>query len=777
MKCCGAEALPAAGAAPVAAAARNDSRAAAPPDLAPALALLRSGRHAELEARVRDLLERHPDAGVLWKLLGAALHAQGKDHLPALEAAARLLADEPESHTNLGNALRARGRLEEAAARHRRAIELNGDYAQAHANLGAVLRDLARPEEAAASFRRALAIQPDFALAHNNLGLVLQALGRTDEAIAAHRRALAIQPDFPEGYASLGHAQRRLGRLEAAAASYRRAVVMKPDYAEALQHLGDTLFELRRLEPAAASYRLLLQLKPDFAEAHNNLGNGLRELGQAAGAVESFKTAIALKPAYAEAHNNLGNALLDLGEIEAAVQSYRRAAEIKPDYYKALSNLGSALRELGRLDEAAECFDRALAIEPDSLETLTNSALVQRLKGRLDLAEASLRRALAQNPVSTPVIIGLAELTADKGRFAEAEDLYRRAFALDPNSAAAWAGLADLRKMSAADADWIAQAQRLALEPRRPREDAQLHFSIGKYFDDVGEYERAFASFRRANETVKTYRPAHDRRLLSQTFEFVRELYDRDWLDRARVQTSGDSRPIFVVGMPRSGTSLAEQILASHPSVFGGGELSFWKSASLDVGAATLRDGPSATLSARFAEQYLQMLGELSPGAARVVDKMPANFAHLAMIHAALPGARIIHMQRNPIDTCLSIYFHNFHIAHSYSNDLDDLAHYYEEYLGVMQHWHALLAPGAILDVPYEALVHDPETWSRRMVEFAGLPWDEACLNFHQTRRSVSTFSKWQVRQKITTASVERWRNYAPFVGPLLRLQASAVAA
>jgi tetratricopeptide (TPR) repeat protein len=761
-KCCGAEAPAAAN---------------AQPDVGPALALLRAGRHVECEALLRQLIERHSDTGLLWKLLGAALFNQGKDHLAALEAAARLLPDDPESHTNLGNALRTRGRLEEAAACHRRAIELNGDYAEAHANLGAVLRDLARTGEAAASFRRALAIKPDFALAHNNLGLVLQALGQPEEAITAHRRALAMRPDFPEAHASLGNAQRRLQRLEEAAASYRRAVVMKPDYAEALLNLGDTLFELRRLEPAAASYRRLLQLEPDFAEAHNNLGNVQRDLGQLASAAESFRAAIAAKPAYAEAHNNLGNALLDLGQIEAAVESYRRAAELKPDYFKACGNLGSALRELGRLEEAAECFRQALAIRPDCLETLTNFSLVERLRGRAGAAEASLRGALEQHPSSTPVILGLAELSADQGRFAEAEDLYRRAFGLNADSAAAWAGIADLRKMGPADADWIAGAERLAAQPRRPRETAQLHFSMGKYFDDVADYNRAFANFHRANETVKTYRPPHDRELLSQTFEFVRQLYDRDWLDRAKVRAEAAARPIFVVGMPRSGTSLAEQILASHPEVFGAGELSYWKSASLQVGSATLREGPSAALSAQFAQRYLQTLGELAPGAARVVDKMPANFAHLGMIHAALPGARIIHMRRNPIDTCLSIYFHNFHIAHSYSNDLDDLAHYYEEYLGVMRHWHAILPRDAILEVPYEALVEDPETWSRKMVEFVGLPWNEACLNFHETRRSVSTFSKWQVRQKISTASVERWRNYVPFTGPLLRLQASEVAA
>jgi hypothetical protein len=175
-----------------------------------------------------------------------------------------------------------------------------------------------------------------------------------------------------------------------------------------------------------------------------------------------------------------------------------------------------------------------------------------------------------------------------------------------------------------------------------------------------------------------------------------------------------------------------------------------------------------------FARRYLQMLAEMAPGAARVVDKMPANFAHLGIIHAALPGARIIHMRRNPIDTCLSMYFQNFHIAHPYTNDLEDLAHYYEEYLRLMAHWHATLPAEAILDVPYEGLVQDPETWSRRMVEFTGLPWNEACLNFHQTSRSVSTFSKWQVRQKISTTSVERWRNYAAFIGPLLRFSEGA---
>jgi len=750
--------------------ASTPAPAAAPLDPGPLLALLRARRHRELESSALRLLETQGRNGMLWKLLAAALFGQGKDHLAALERAAQLLPDDPEAHTNFGNALRARGRLEEAAARHRRAIDLKPDYAEAHNNLGSVLKDLGRPEDAAKSFKRALALKADFPMAHDNLGIVLLQLGRAAEAVAAHRRALALAPDFANAHANLGNALRSLGQIEEAAASYRRAVMMQPEHAEALLQLGNVQLALGRLELAVTTYQRLLQLRPDLAEAHSNLGNALRDLGRSAAAIDSYQAALALQPGHAEVHNNLGNALLDSGQIEGAVQSYRRALELEPDYAKAHSNLGSALRELGRLEEARDSLQRALALQPESAEMLTNVAIVQRLQGDTAGAESNLRRSLQLNPAAPATICGLAELAADNGRFTEAEDLYRQAFASNPDSAAAWAGIAALRKMTAADADWLSQAERLAEQPARPREAAQLRFALGKYFDDVKDYDKAFGNYHRANETVKTYRPPHDRAQLSQTFEFIARLYDDEFVEQARAQIDTGARPIFVLGMPRSGTSLAEQILASHPKVFGAGELSFWKTASLEVGNATLQDGPSAALSARLAQDYSRTLAALAPGHVHVVDKMPANFAHLGMIHAAFPGARIIHMRRNPIDTCLSIYFQNLHVAHSYSNDLDDLAHYYEEYRRLMLHWQRVLPRDTILEVPYEALVADQESWSRRMVDFAGLEWDEACLDFHRTSRSVSTFSRWQVRQKISKSSVERWRNYEQFVGPLLHL-------
>ena len=683
--------------------------AAAAPDLTPLFALLAAGRNAELERDALGLLARHKDFGMLWKLLGAALFNQGKDALAALETAAKLLSRDPESQTNLGNVLRARGRLDEAVSCHRRAIALKPDYAEAHNNLGSALRDSKRPDQAVASYRQAISIKPDFAMAHMNL--------------------------------------------------------------------GDTLLALGRLDEAAWSYRRVLHFRPDSVEAHNNLGNALRDSGRLEEAAASYRCAVAIRPDYAKLHNNLGNALLDLGRIEEAVASYSRALELEPDFAKAHSNLGSAFRELAKLDEAEASYRRALAIRADSSEILTNLGVVQRLQGRADEAEASLRRALSIDPGAAPTITSLAELYADRGQFAEAENLYKKAYAGHPESAQAWAGLAALRKMTSDDSAWIKEAQRIAQRPLRPRDEAHLRYAMGKFFDDVQDYEQAFVSYRRANEIAKAYSPPHDRQHLARTFEFTTRLYDREWLDRAKVTSNSSSRPIFIVGMPRSGTSLAEQILASHPAVFGAGELSFWKTASLQVGSAALESGFDGSVLAKLADEYLQLLTGLSLDASRVVDKMPANFAHLGMIHAALPNARFIHMRRNPIDTCLSIYFQNFHVAHSYANDLEDLAHYHHEYQLLMQHWRSILPPSAILEVPYEALVADQETWSRKMLDFVGLPWDPACIDFHQTNRRVSTFSKWQVRQKISKTSVERWRNYAPFVGPLMHLtDASAVA-
>jgi len=377
---------------------------------------------------------------------------------------------------------------------------------------------------------------------------------------------------------------------------------------------------------------------------------------------------------------------------------------------------------------------------------------------------------LELNPDSAEALRFLGELRADQGRFAEAQDCFRRAIDIKPDLSEAWASIARYRKMGAGDVTWIETAQRLLAKGLPLNDEIDLRFSVGKYFDDLQDYEHAFENFRLANELTKRYGVRYDRPLMRRRVSRITTSYGRDWPGELGSEAVPSERPVFIVGMLRSGTTLAEQILAAHPAVFGAGELSFWNVATATYESSTLEGKRTASAIAGMASEYLAELGRVSADAQRVVDKMPGNFMSLGLIQALLPNARIIHMQRHPIDTCLSNYFQNLSLVHAYAIDLDDLADYYEEYLRVMAHWRSLLPTGAILDVPYEELVTDPEAWTRRMLEFIGLPWDPRCLDFHEAVRTVSTISNWQVRQRINRSSAGRWRNYEQYVGALRRL-------
>ena len=625
-------------------------------------------------------------------------------------------------------------------------------------------------KDALPALQRAAAILPSDAEAHSNLGIALLDVGRLDDAVASFRRALEIKPDYADVHNNLGNALRSLGRIDDAVACYERSLQSNPGQADVHNNLGNALHSLGRIEDAVASFRRALALKPGSAEAHSGLGNALLSLGRADEAAASYHRALELEPAYAAVHNNLGHALLALGRLAEAMASCHRALEIKPDFAEAHSNLGNVLLDIGRLEDAEASYRRALSIKPDFADAHSNLGIALRLQGRTAEAEASCRRALELNPALAPAITVLADAQADKGQFAAAEDLYRRAIAVEPDLAEAWAGIAYLRKMTGEDAPWLAEAQRIVAKNPAPRKEVLLRYAIGKYFDDVRDFDQAFLHYQRANELTKLHRVKHDRQQLTQFIDELIQSYGREWVDQARIHGVASARPVFIVGVPRSGTSLAEQILASHPAVFGAGELTFWNSASATYQSTAPRGEVIGSLLSKLSTDYLRLLEEFSADALRVVDKMPTNFMFLGLIHAALPDARIIHMRRNPIDTCLSIYFQDFSAILSCANDLGDLAHYYAEYVRLMQHWHSILPAGAILDVPYEGLVDDQEAWSRKMLEFVGLPWDPKCLEFHQSSRSVVTASKWQVRQKISKSSVERWRNYAKHVGPLLTL-------
>jgi tetratricopeptide (TPR) repeat protein len=678
--------------------------------------LMNAGSHAEAEHAARELVSRIPEHGLAWKIYGAALLLQGKDARLPLGTAARLLKDDAETHLCLGDALYER---DEAAA-----------------------------------------------------------------AILCFRRVLEIRPDLPEGHDHLGLALHEIGALGEALASYDRALALQPNLAAAHGNRGNVLRDLDRIAEAVASYRRMLELEPGVAEAHNNLGNALLALRRFEEAERSYERALELRPNSAGALVNLGRVLWELGKPRQAIVACKKAIEIRADLADAHRLVGYAWFDLGGLHEAAASYGKALAIEPGSAELHAALAMAYRQMGKTADAEASCRRALDIAPAFPQALALLGDLHADHGRFTAAEASFRRALAIDENFPEGWAGLARYRKMGAADGSWPEAALRCLSRSPPIRQQIILRNALGKYFDDVEDHAQAFASYRAANELSKKITPRYDRDQLARRTEATMRHYDGQWLRhaaaaasaaRGRAARPGLERPVFIVGMPRSGTTLAERIIASHPQAASAGELGFWRWAVCRYEGSEGNRADAQNILARFSDDYLRQLDLVSRDALRVIDKMPANAMNLGLIHAALPAARIIHMQRDPMDTGLSIYFQILSAAHAYANDLEDIAHYYAQYLRLSEHWLAVLPETAILSVPYEGLVNDSEAWIRRMLAFIDLPWDGRCLEFYRSPGTVSTASNWQVRQPISRSSVGRWRHYERFLGPLRTVGLSAV--
>jgi tetratricopeptide (TPR) repeat protein len=706
-----------------------------PRDIGALVALVEQNRPSEAEQRARTLLAAHPNAGMLWKILSVALLRQDKDALQALFRTTELLPQDAEAHGNLAAALRDQGHWGAALASWRRALAIRPNDVETLVDAADAARAHGMARDAVPLYQRALQIAPKRIEVRNNLGNAFLELAQYAEAAGCYRAALQIKPDDAQILCNLGNAQRLLGLLDEAMASSRRAAALDPGLSVAHNNVGLIFAARRQREEAVASYRQALRLNPRYVDVLNNLGNVLRELGARREALALYAQAAELDPKRAESHCNLGNILVELGRIEEGTECFRRALVLRPDWPLAHLSLATALR----------------------------------LQRRPADAESSCRAALAIDPNYVEAVSLLGELRADLGHFSEAQELFQRAVAINPDFAFAFSAMAAHRKMTSGDAAWLEGAETLLAKRPTLADEINLRYALGKYFDDVGHYDEAFDHYRRANELSKRYGRGYDGAKLARRVDEIVRCFDTAFVGRGQPLAASSELPVFVVGMPRSGTSLTEQILASHPAVSGAGELTFWDAAYDAYRKAELEGNGGGYLS-KLTGDYLGRLTASSGGAQRVIDKMPANFLYLGLIHAAFPRARIIHMQRHPIDTCLSIYFQHFFNMGPYANDLDDLVHCYGEYRRVTDHWRTVLPATALLEIPYEALIEDQEGWTRRMVDFIGLPWDPKCLEFHETERVVSTASKWQVRQKIYAASAGRWRNYEKFLGPLQRL-------
>ncbi len=591
-------------------------------------------------------------------------------------------------------------------------------------------------ERAARSYDAALAEDPDRPDALHLRGLVALQQGDARRAAALIGRAVAVRPDVADYHAGLGETYWALKQGDRAVTCYRESLRLQPDNPEALCNLGSTLLGQGDVDGAIGCLRDALRITPDLAAAHNNLGQAFQLKGDTTATLSHFRAAVRLDPTAAEVHSNLGLILLERGEPEEALGHCREAIRLRPNFLTARINLGNVLQVLGRLDEAEECFRELIRLGPNSAAAHAGLAGVLEELGDSEGSLKSLREALRHDPRHAGALARLATRLREE--------------------------------LSAADQ---AAIERLTAEPGLPAAGRwAMLFGLAHVFDARAEFARAadsaaganamqLADFRRRG---RAYDPTEHKLFVDRLLE----AFTPEFFERVRGWGLETERPVFVVGMPRSGTTLVEQILASHRRVFGAGELQLARNAFRALPELTGRGGlPHECVEqldrealGYLAREHLQRLAARDASADRVVDKMPENTLHLGLMAALFPRAKFIHCRRDLRDVALSCWMTNFDRLR-WACDQHHIASRATQYNRVMDHWRRVL-PVPIFEVEYESIVAGLETVSRELVDWCGLEWDPACLEFHKTRRAVRTASAAQVRRPIYSNSIGRWKNY-----------------
>jgi tetratricopeptide (TPR) repeat protein len=532
------------------------------------------------------------------------------------------------------------------------------------------------------------------------------------------------------------------GLLDQAEPLYRRVLRKDRNHFGSLYNLGLILLHRGRVDEATNLFRRACYQRPNSPEAHINLGVALQALKRPEQAVEHHRKALALRPDYPEALLSLGFALQNLNRSDEAILHYRKALALRPDYAEAHHNLATALQTRNRSDEAIPHYQRALAIKPELVEPYHDLGLALQAVGRIEEACDAFEKAIERAPRNP--------------RFYRSLTVCKHIAAGDPCLAAMEALAEEMASLS-------------------EEERIDLHFALGTVFAELGQPGRSFPHLLEGN-ALKRRQIAYDEAAVLSSFERIRAAYTAQVMRDKEGLGDPASVPVFVLGMPRSGSTLVEQILASHPNVFGAGELSDFDDALGGLGAAEgiLSSSPEVVSSLtgdqlrRLGATYVERVKALAPAAERIVDKMPGNFRLAGLIYLALPNARIIHTMRDPIDTCLSCFSKLFAGEQPYCYDLGELGRYYRAYEALMQHWRRVLPKGVMLEVQYEAVVADIEREARGIIAHCGLEWDDACLSFYQTQRVIRTASAAQARRPVYNSSVGRWHPYSGMIEPLL---------
>jgi tetratricopeptide (TPR) repeat protein len=635
--------------------------------------------------------------------------------------------------------LHAQGRIRDAERGFQWVLASDDHNYEALYRLGLIRIQQARFGDAAKLLRRASKVDRGSADAVHYLGVAFAGLGRYEEGVSCYEKALALKPDLAEAHNNLAHSLQSLGRNDDALVHYRQALSAKADYPEANNNLGTALETLGRSEEAVAHYRAALARRPAYVAARKNLGHLLGVLGRHEEAVSHYEQALAQQPGDLDCHVGVGELYLALDRPDEALAQYRAALERDAACVTAHIGIGNVCRSLGQIEAAISHYRRAVALAPADVTA------------RSELGEALLA----------------------SGQMAAAGREMERAVELAPRKAGHYWNLVNARRVTVDDPH-LAAMERLSRETDRleAEERIDLHFALGKALADIGDQRRSFDHILQGN-ALKRQRVVYDEPGTLGRLERIRATFTAGLMREKACPGNPSAAPIFIVGLPRSGTTLIEQIIASHPGVFGAGELRDMARLAERLSGPDGAQFPEAVATMppdelrRLGSDYLRGIRRRAPDALRITDKMPGNFALVGLIRLALPNARIIHACRDVRDAALSCFSILFSRGHAYSYERAELGRYCRAHLRVMAHWREVL-PDAFLEVRYEDVVDDLESQARRIIAYCGLEWDDACLDFHRTQRPVHTASATQVRQPIYRGSIGRWRVHEPCLRPLL---------
>lgn len=645
--------------------------------------------------------------------------------------------------------------------------------------LGYISGQLDDLRNAARYFYKAASLQPNDAQTQYNLGFALQKQKDWSKAIKAYAKAIYLNPEFVEAHYNLALCFHSANFLNEANETFAKLTALDPNNEKFLLGYASVLLELNINDKVITIANTILNNNKNSAQAHCLIGNALYNLERFSESESEFTKAVKIEPKTIEAYFGLGKINQLNGNLTKAIDYYSAANKCEPDNEKTLINLGNLFKLNARPEQAIPYYHSALGINPHSISALSGLADAEEMGGNWNNAINAYKRILKINRENDAACAGMAHILERQNKHEQALPMLQKLIAKAHPPITAVLSYAEIYRSSGDYEAAIKECERsLTNEANNPDNLRILHFKLGKLYDDVGNYKTAFSHYYKANSiTQEKWKIVYDEIKQINYVDWCIEKFTPSSLNALPRSNIKSNIPVFVVGMPRSGTTLLEQIISSHPTAYGAGELpdvyNFVN--SFDENFGNIKDTELSTGLESitqesiddFSKRYVDKISSISNNKKRVVDKLPGNFLYLGIISMAFPDAYIIHCQRNPIDTCLSIYFQDFTLSQTYATDLRSIGLYYNQYLRLMDHWQNVLK-NKIIQVKYENLVNDLETESRRIVNFINLEWNDSCLAFYKQKRDVNTPSYEQVRQPIYKNSMQRWKKYEPYVSDLI---------